>query len=436
VATLITASSFICLLFAFSAEVTAQGFAHADGSTAVQAVDTPIQWRRGKLRLIPGLFNEGGGTHFAHLDGGVETEFNEAWRGELAARIDYWRDTSTEAGGEHKADIDALFLQWRGGERHRATLGYQIVRWGKTDEISPTDRVVREDWSRPFEDLADRRRALPMLRYEHFGKDFNLDLLWRPWFKEAEMPRLDSSWSPIDQKRGRLLGFAPDPAMAFLVSNGRFIDEPEGGAGWGARLSANERGYDWALSAQRWRRSAPYYAIDLPSLTFQGRHPTSLVLGGEFAAALGPLTTRAEFAFIADEPVTMNNATLNYTTIPAYEAVAGLDWWPGDKDTLVVMQLAWRQLDKGGLDILDHSHSLALTGSVRTEWGHGNWQARLRYSIGLDRWDNYFNPSLTWTGWEAQQLSLGGHWFSGRDSSPGGYYKDKDFIYLEWRHDL
>lgn len=429
----------LCLLLAVPASAVARDPAPMTGAPAAESSDAPLHWRRGKLRLSPGWFSDGGVSHHAHVDGVVEVDFDASWRGEIAARLDTWQDhASTTAGrSETKADLDALFLQWRGGEQHRATLGYQIVRWGKTDEISPVDRVVREDWSRPFEELADRRRALPMLRYEYFGQGRTLDVIWRPWFQEAEMPRLDSPWSPIDQSGGRILGFAPNPAMAALVSTGRFVDEADGGAGWGARLSSSQRGYDWALSLQRWRRSTPYYAVDLSGGTpvFNGQHPFSTVLGGELSAALGPITTRAEIAYVADEPVTLDT-TLAYTTVPAFEAVAGIDWWPGDQDTLVVMQLAWRQLDKGGRDLLDHSHALALTGSVRTEWGRGNWQSRLRYSIGLDRRDTYFNPSITWSGLESQQITLGGHWFSGEASSPGGYYKNNDLIYLEWRLDL
>lgn len=429
----------LCLLLVAPASGWAMDPPRMTAGPAAESAEAPLHWRRGKLRLSPGFFSGGGVSHYAHLDGVVEADIDSAWRGEIAARLDTWLDHAPDAAGqrETKGDLDALFLQWRGGEQHRATLGYQIVRWGKTDEISPVDRVVREDWSRPFEELADRRRALPMLRYEYFGQGKTLDLVWRPRFQEAEMPRLDSPWSPIDQTRGRILGFAPDPGMAALVSNGRFVDDANGDAGWGARLSSSQRGYDWALSLQRWRRSTPYYAVDLsgPTPVFNGLHPFSTVLGGELSAALGPITTRAEFAYVADEPVTLNT-TLAYTTVPAYEAVAGIDWWPGDQDTVVVMQLAWRQLDKGRLDILDHSHSLALTGSVRTEWGRGNWQSRLRYSIGLDRRDTYFNPSITWSGLEAQQITLGGHWFAGEASSPGGYYRNNDLIYLEWRLDL
>lgn len=394
--------------------------------------------RPGKLRLIPGSFVDGGVSHFAHVDGGFNLEPGGPWRGEFAARLDAWNDAPES---KVRADLDALFVQWR-GEAHRFSLGYQTARWGKTDEISPVDRVVGEDWTRPFEDLAERRRALPMLRYEWFGEDQGLDLVLRPWLREARMPRLDSAWSPIDQKNGRLLGIAPPaafaPGMQAAVQAGQFVDDADGSAGWGLRYSANRKGLDWAVSAQHWRRSSPYYEM-IPGLPprFEGRHPYSRILGGELSAALGAITTRAEIAYLSDEPVTaIRGATLAYTTVPAYEAVAGIDWWPGDKDTLVVIQLAGRQLDDQGETLLDRTHALALNGSVRTEWGRGNWQARLRYSFGLDSRDNYLNPALTWLGWDGQQVTLGGHWFSGEDATPGGYYANNDFVYLEWRLDF
>lgn len=401
--------------------------------SALAETESPLTPRPGKLRLIPGAILEGGVSHFAHVDGGFNLESGGPWRGEFAARLDAWNDAPKS---KLRADLDALFVQWR-GEEHRLSLGYQNVRWGKTDEISPVDRVVGEDWTRPFEDLAERRRALPLLRYEWYGEDQGLDLVVRPWLREARMPRLDSVWSPIDQKKGRLLGFAFNPAMAPLIRAGQFVDDADGSAGWGLRYSANRKGLDWAVSAQHWRRSAPYYEWIPGTFRFEGRHPYSRMLGGELSAALGAITTRAEVAYLSDEPVTaIRGATLAYTTVPAYEAVAGIDWWPGDKDTLVVVQLAGRHLDDQGETLLDRTHALALNGSIRTEWGRGNWQARLRYSFGLDSRDNYLNPTLTWLGWDGQQITLGGHWFSGEDATPGGYYADNDFLYLEWRLDF
>lgn len=410
----------------------------SDKKAAAETDSQPIyNWRGKNLRINQGFFSEGGTTSLAHFSGGLTVDATDKWRVEAFARLDGVFDNHNMgvSSNRYSADFDALYLQWRGDGQSRATFGYQIVRWGKTDEISPVDRVVREDWSRPFEDLADRRRALPLFRYEYFGEGYSLDAVVRPWFAKAEMPRLESTWSPIDQRQGRILGFEPDPLMSALVTAGRFVDEAQGDAGWGARLSSNGKGLDWAVSLQRWRRSSPYYAVDLSGpVVFQAQHPFSYVWGAELAATLGAVTTRAEATYLSAEPVTTR--TLAYATVPAFEAVLGIDWWPGDKDTLVVMQLAGRQLDTGSRDILDRTHSLALTGSVRSDWGRGNWQARLRYSVGLDKFDNYFNPAITWLGWESNQLTFGAHFFSGSAATPGGFYKNNDALYFEWRSDL
>jgi hypothetical protein len=350
------------------------------------------------------------------------------WSYALGARLDASAQGGARSFDRVRLDYTENYLRWQ-GEQWRATAGTQNVLWGRVDEISPIDRLSRADLTHAMLDrLPERRRAVPAVRLEHLGEESKLDVVWLPVFDAAVMPHERSVWSPVDTLNGRLLGIGSLPALA-----GAQVREADisGSGGVGARWTVEGQGFDYGVSLQRARSSQPYYRV-LPGSTvvLQAVHPISTVLGVEAETQAGGATWRAELAWSSANPLT--TPALQYRTAAGLAWVLGTEFFPGDRETRVTLQLAGQRVNTAEA-VLDRTRMTYLTGEVEHPFAQGRWRADLRFSLGLRDRDNYLNPRLTYTGLDQHELSLGAHLFGGADNTLGGYYRRNDALTLGWK---
>nr|WP_244269139.1 hypothetical protein [Thioalkalivibrio halophilus] len=370
----------------------------------------------------------------------------EAWELRLGARV----DAHLQQGGDYpgvsrlRADYDETYLRYR-GDRTRFTFGAQQILWGRVDEIPPTDRLSTKDLTRfGLDDYADRRRASPAIRAEFFQGAWHADLVFLPLFREAELPHRDSLWHPVDRNRGELLGLPAQPELAPFIRQADVDDDLSGNGGGGIRLARAGRGADFAVTLQRARHSEPYYRFDeatrqailagMPppeEATLEAIHPRTWVAGGDIAFAAGAWTWRAEAAWLSDVPVTRAD-DLRQETTEGFDWVIGVEGFPGDGDFRMTTQLTGQHLMGAG-DVLDDTESYFLTGEFELPFAGHAWNARLRYSLGLNRRDVYLHPELAWTAREPMEFFIGAHWLDGADGTAGDFYRDNRMLVIGWR---
>lgn len=375
-----------------------------------------------------------------------------SWEARISARLYAWRQHGDTEFTHGEIDAGDSWLRYR-GDSWRVTAGMQTVLWGRADELPPTDRLSVQDVTRfALDDLSERRRSAPLLRLEHFIGASKLDLLWMPRFRAAELPHDDDIWHPVDRRRGALIGIRPDPLLSALVQGGGYQEDDDGYGGVGLRWSRSGEGMDYAFSIQRVRHSLPYYELDAAvrgalllnpldpagavaagdaSRTFVARHPLSTVAGVDLGLVTGGMTWRLEAAWLSDVPVTTGD--LRMDTVPAIDWTVGLEFFPGDAETRVTLQLTGRELFDLPATILDRERIVALGGELESILPGYRWRARMRFSTGLDRRDVYLNPELAFIGFEPHELYLAGHWLDGADMTAGGHFQDNDLIALGWR---
>ncbi len=348
-----------------------------------------------------------------------------SWEFALGARIDAYGQSGSQDFTRIRLDYTENYLRWRGDDT-RITVGTQNVLWGRVDEISPIDRMSRSDLSRFILDrLPERRRAVPAVRMEHFAGEYKLDAVWLPIFDAAVMPHRNSSWNPADRNHGRLLGIGDAPAIA-----GAQLREVEHGSGGGGmRLTRTGDGLDYGVSIQRVRQSQPYYRMAPGMLT--AVHPFSWVLGGELETQKAGATWRMEAAWNSDTPVT-SSTTFQYRTERSFDLVLGTEFFPGDSETRVTLQLAGHKTFTDD-PVLDKEKFYALTGEIEHPFAQGRWRASLRFIAGLDDRDLYLNPKLVYTGIDQHEIYLTAHLFSGSEQTIGGYARRDDLIMLGWQ---
>lgn len=432
-------------------------------STAVQAAPKPmpgvleserdITWGVGldNMRFETGWLTHGGqsvdASHYVHADADAHMQIGHEWEFRLTGRLDGYYQTGIPGVHTTHVDYGESYIRYH-GETSRITAGAQTVIWGRTDEIPPNDRMSVQDLSRfILDELPQRRRAVPALRIEEFDGLSKTDILWVPEFRPAELPAFDNIWSPVDRNRGRIMSVDSTPILTQLVQQGRFTKDVGGQGGAGVRISGSNDSVDYAVTIQRTRHSAPYYALD-PTVraallggagvaaaiaasdsTFTEVHPWSWFVGPDLAFEAMSATWRAEATYISHVPVTTSD--YRYTTEDGVDWVTGVEFYPGDGDTRVNIQLAGREL-LDSRPVLDRSNIYTVNGSVESPFLHSRWRAKLRFSFGLDKEDVYLNPELAYIGWEPIELYIAGHYFTGAKDTVGGYHQGHDMITLGW----
>lgn len=411
---------------------------------------SPWRFRLERAQLESGWLAAGGRTadysHQGRAEAHVGRDLGQGWELRLGARL----DGHLQGGGERssvsrlEADYGENWLRYRAPD-WRLTVGTQRVLWGRVDEIPPTDRLSRKDFTRfALDEMVDRRRTHPAVRLELHQGDWDIDMLLVPLFREAELPDRDSIWHPVDRERGRLFGLPEDPALVPVIRQAAIDDDVSGDGGGGVRVSRSAAGLDYAFTLQRARHSQPYYRLDdttrsalqtgappAGQATLHAEHPRSWVVGADLATELGAWTLRAEAAWLSDVPVTRAN-DLRFRTVEGFDWVVGVEGFPGDRDFRATLQLAGQHLhDAGG--VLDAREAYYLTGELENPFWDHQWRGRVRFSAGLDRRDAYINPELAWVANEPHELYLGVHWLDGGDDTAAGFYRDNRLLVLGWR---
>ncbi len=388
-------------------------------------------------------------NNYLHAAVSMNWQPNRQWEFQLGARFDGYWQTGTPDFDRMRADYTENFLRWR-GEGTRFTLGTQNIAWGRTDEIQPIDRLSRADLNRFILDrLPNRRRAVPALRLEQFFDDLKLDAVWVPSFQAAELPPGESVWHPVDRRRGLAIGVLDTAATRHFIQNGSFAEDKHGAGGGGIRLTRTQGSVDWGLSLQRVRQSTPYYRLN-PDLrapllagatpaaalasvtgpTFTAIHPMSTVGGAEFEFQAVGATWRFEGAYTADTPATTQD--LRYITPSSLDLVAGMEFYPGDKETRATLQLVGHRLNTKEL-LVEWKSVYALTGDIEHPFGQGRWKANLRFASGINHRDNYVSPRIAYLGFDAHEIYLAGHFFSGDKQGVGGFHENHDLVTLGWQ---
>ncbi len=372
------------------------------------------------------------GAIFLHGAVSLKGKAAGGWEYALGARLDDYGQNGGQNYNDATLDYTENYLRWRDADT-RVTLGTQNVLWGRVDEAPPVDRLSRADLSRfVLDKLPERRRAIPAIRLERFFDDYKLDAVWLPNFTPAVLPDSHSVWHPVDRINGRVLGMTGIPAV--LIQNASLSEDKGDGGGGGIRLTrAGDGKVDYGFSLQYARQSLPYYRLAtlVPTPELVAVHPYSWVVGGELETQKAGATWRLEAAWSSDIPVTTAAAS-QYRTEPGVDLVMGAEFFPGDGDTRLTVQLAGHKTFTVE-PVLDRTEFYAVNGEIEHPFAHGRWRANLRFFAGLNARDFYFNPKLTYLGIDQHELYLTVHEFSGEEGTMGGFHNKHDLVAIGWK---
>ena len=388
----------------------------------------------------------------SHLKVRPETDWqiNHRWSAKFSGDIDYFGEYGSYDFNKIEARYHENYIRYT-KQDFRITAGAQNVIWGRVDGYKPTDQLGSQDFRRfIIDDSENTHQAVPAVRGEYFLKDYKIDGMFVPWLRPSELADRDSLWSLIDTDRGRTVGIGADPALAAVIQNATFDEDDNGLGGGGIRVSKTGDKFDYAFTTQYVRNSMPFYEVN-PQITsavlggtplgtaiatatgetLETIHPWTWVVGGDIAVPYESTIFRAEGAWLSNVPV--YNAALQTEYADQVQMVAGAEFYPGDSNLRVITQLAATWL-VGAKNTINRETIYAVNGNVQNEFAQGRWTAELDYSIGLNKYDVYLNPKLSYTGYDNHELYVEAHVFDGDAITTGGYFEDNTQLMVGWKH--
>jgi hypothetical protein len=170
-----------------------------------------------------------------------------------------------------------------------AEIGRQLIRWGKTDILNPTDRFAPKDYLSSVVDTDFLGVSAARVTYESGGD--TIDLVWQPWFTPSRTPILNQRWTAVPPK-------AASVSITRISINDSGARYP-GGSQVGARWNHIGPGYEYSLCFFDGRQNLPSFDVSYspPSVALTRTYPNLRLYGGDAAIPLRWLTVKGEAAY-------------------------------------------------------------------------------------------------------------------------------------------
>lgn len=315
-------------------------------------------------------------------------------------------------------------------EKFDARIGRQLIRWGKSDEVNPTDVFTPEDLSEFFNDVERAKRKIPSFAAKFnyfFNNDYSLEIIWLPFFEKTRLDGDRGNWEPYLYRYYRSLGFEfpNDDGPSKKIGHSS------------AAIKLKREGENWDSSLSYSRHYAEIPALELNPLLGQvnSTFPRQHTIGADFETIFGKLGLRGEGAFTTTRPFLSYdpNVTTSIVYKDAFDYVLGADYtFPSGFYTN--LQYA-RQF------ILDYPEDLStqeiedsLIWRMSQNFRHDTITLKTTGRYYLSTKDLLFESSFIYKITDAMTFILGYYLFEGKETGTFGQFKKNDQVFTRLKY--
>lgn len=259
----------------------------------------------------------------------------------------------------------------------RVRLGYQVLNWGETFGIPPTDIVNPRDYRNfDFLDSPKNKIAIPLLSASYTIGEGSLQAFFSPKGNAAHLPK-SVSGLPVNTSRVK----------------DRWLDTFEAGGRFSYVLSSMNFDVSYLYHFNR------FPALDInPTLSGVELLPAFTnvsTLGVGVSRGFEEVVVRADARYTFNNPVGLTLSTPTRTYRDAYAIVLGTDWSPGFVETLTLgVQL---QLDR--YPVPGTSEQPAVNFMARKSLWRDRLDLEAQYFQGLKLADHFLQLAATVRPW-------------------------------------
>ena len=264
--------------------------------------------QRGFLETTALLFPQEAPNDSAHAVGEALFRYeafykltNLSFAGAFDARTDTHRDTARDWGGLwwDRSRLRPLFAVRRLSAtytRGRLTVeaGKQLIRWGKADVLTPTDRFAPRD----FLNVVDSD-YLPITaaRVTYGTQSDTVDLIFSPRLTPSRVPLLNQRWAVL-------------PAIPVHELDPAIPGGPQSGARWNHIGAVAEYSFSFYSGYDHLPLFHVQPNFELQRADVQRFYPQMRMYGADAAAPLGPVTLKGEAAYFTSTNPQSDNYAL------------------------------------------------------------------------------------------------------------------------------
>ncbi|MDA3790333.1 MAG: AMIN domain-containing protein [Desulfobacula sp.] len=382
----------------------------------------------------------------------VETRYKNLLT--LSALSDYLyfgKENETDA-----FDLDLHEAKWQYNKgNYGFSIGRQIIRWGKADQISPVDTLNPQDM-REFiiPEYEERKIPLWMADLNLFFDKFTLEGVFIPFFEKSRMDYFGTDWSIFGHMKKELQNAPVPPALKTYFNNINVHEkDPDTETEFALRLATTIKSIDLGLTFHHTTEDTPYFTsfpvknlnisndLSIQSLTsslstavltnenIEVEYKRTSIVGFEFETVFADFGVRGEAAW--QENQSFLTSSLTSIRKPTLIYIIGADYTTLG-DTYLNLQFVHRHVSNYDPDILyfdQDTYSLIgeISRNIVSDW----LKASLKYSNNLNNNEWYLSPQLKYTYITNFECIIGAHLFSGDKDTWLGSFQDSDLFFLD-----
>ena len=251
----------------------------------------------------PGQAARRAGRHemIAQIDG--RASFGRRIR--LVGSVDVRGDFADHA--RDRVHVDELYAEVAYGS-FDLRAGRQIIAWGKTDLVNPTDRLSPRDFTDPLESDDERLGVFAVRPRVQWGP-LQVEGAIVPMFTGSIMPGQRSRWSPSLASRPQSALQPDSMRLEYQVLPTRKPATALANVQYATRVSGSVHGWDVSASYFDGWGDVPHVGSEVSissagvaAMRIRPEHLRERMVGGDVATVVGPFTVRAEAAYITPDP--------------------------------------------------------------------------------------------------------------------------------------
>ena len=372
----------------------------------------------------------------------------------LSVLSDFLYFGDNENFNEYDFDIHELTFQYL-NPRISFSIGKQIIRWGKTDQLSPVDTLNPEDM-REFVtyDYEDRKIPLWMADLKLFSDIINIELVYIPFFEKAKYNDFETDWSRFPHLKKEIKqSELPANLKSYFNNINIRENEPSDENEYGIRLFKTIKSVDFAFSWHRFNEDEPFISnFPIKNLNINGDfsvenlsssiNPANLTnqaiemdykktnaYGFEFETIVSELGLRGEVLW-EDNKTFMTNA-LTSVRSPVFTYILGLDY-SAPANIYFNAQFGHQHInDYTEKIIYADNNDYFIFGELSKNFPNHWTKLSIEYFLYLNTSSKYFSPKIEYTYFKNLELSLGSNIFLGNVNSFLGKHKENTQIFSE-----
>jgi hypothetical protein len=365
----------------------------------------------------------------------LEVRFSDKLRGALA--VEFRKDFSDSSRSRvflDKAYLDVYLPSWD------FRLGRQIISWGRTDKIKPTDSFKRHDYT---DFLDDDEEPIYAAKANYYIKDWTLEWVWAPIF-EPDIFRLDprNRWAALPRRAdvpgvgtfdlSYQVNTSARPAKNLKSSQAGFrLTQQHGGLDWSASYYY---GYDRIPTFVSDRVVAADLATGSATIELTPVHKRIQVVGFDWATVVGGFGLRGETSYTLTADRSGRDPLIDD---PYFRFVGGLDRTfsriISSHDLYLNLQYVLDTevprhgvKNQDGVNVrLRHFYEQGLTAHLEYKFSEFK-KVVARSFVNLEQGDFLIQTEFNWQPKDAWTWTIGGDFMDGKTGSFFGLYSRND----------